>query len=89
MIASDLILEVPEDKAALKKAWTLNYTDARIEYLVRDVNHNLRGTAVRVSLNVEYMPIVGPFFKVRSEQLRPGFTRRPTPCPRNTPTRSE
>jgi hypothetical protein len=64
MIASDWILEIPEDKAKLREAWTLNLTDAKVEYLVRDVNHHLRGTTVKASLNVEYMPIVGPFFKV-------------------------
>jgi hypothetical protein len=65
MIASDWILEIPEDKSKLKEAWTLNLTDARIEYLVRDVNHKLRGQNVTVSLNAEYMPIVGKFFFVR------------------------
>ena len=65
MVASDWILEIPEDKSKLKEAWTLNLTDARIEYLVRDVNHKLRGQNVTVSLNAEYMPIVGKFFSVR------------------------
>jgi hypothetical protein len=52
MIASDWILELPEDKAKLKEAWTLNLTDSKVEYLVRDVYHKLRGQNMTVSLCV-------------------------------------
>jgi hypothetical protein len=35
-----------------------------MEYLLRDVHFGLRGNTVNISLNLEYMPYVGYFFKV-------------------------
>jgi hypothetical protein len=84
MTASDWILEVPEDKTKLKEAFTLNITDTKIEYLVRDVNHNLRGMTVKVSLNIEYMPIAGIYFNVPHPPRRRVSSKPPTPCPRST-----
>lgn len=55
---------MPEDKSKLQEAWTINSNDTRLEYLIRDAHHGLRGNTIKISLNIEYMPIVGPFFKV-------------------------
>lgn len=77
-IATDWILELPEDRSTLQKAWTLDVTEGRMDYLVRDVHHGLKGNTIKISLNIEYMPIVGPFFKVLPPVARPAFTKRPT-----------
>jgi len=50
----------------LKEKWTIVANDARMDYLVRDVYKGFRGNTIKISLNVEYMPIVGFFFKVFS-----------------------
>lgn len=42
----------------------LNVKDGRLDYLIRDVHNGLRGNTLTISLNVEYMPVVGGFFKV-------------------------
>ena len=36
----------------------------KLEYNIRDVHKELRDKTLKVSLNVEYMPVVGAFFKV-------------------------
>ena len=66
-IASDWILEAPADKARLKELWTIAANETRMDYLVRDVHHGLRGNTVTISLNVEYMPIAGIFFNVAEQ----------------------
>lgn len=63
-IASDWILETPADKSRLKELWTIGANETRMDYLVRDVHHGLRGNTIKISLNVEYMPIAGIFFNV-------------------------
>ncbi len=35
-----------------------------MDYLVRDVYKGFKGNTIKITLNVEYMPIVGFFFKV-------------------------
>lgn len=35
-----------------------------MDYLVRDVHNSFRGAPLKFTVNVEYMPIVGFFFKV-------------------------
>lgn len=84
MTASDWILEVPEDKSKLKEAFTLNLTDTKIEYLVRDVYHHLRGTTVKASVNIEYMPIAGIFFNVPLFPQRRVSSRLATRCQKST-----
>lgn len=37
-----------------------------MDYLVRDVYKGFKGNTIKITLNVEYMPIVGFFFKVLS-----------------------
>jgi hypothetical protein len=86
MTASDWILEVPEDKSKLKEAFTLNLTDTKVEYLVRDVYHHLRGTTVKASVNIEYMPIAGIFFNVPPSPQRLVSSRPTTRCRRSTAT---
>jgi hypothetical protein len=48
----------------LKEKWTIVVNDARMDYLVRDVYKGFKGNTIKITLNVEYMPIVGFFFKV-------------------------
>jgi hypothetical protein len=50
----------------LKEKWTIVVNDARMDYLVRDVYKGFKGNTIKITLNVEYMPIVGFFFKVLS-----------------------
>lgn len=51
---------------------------------MRDVHHGLKGNKLKVSLNVEYMPFVGFFFKVsfilkiRLDFTKPFFKFLPT-----------
>jgi len=51
-----------------------------MEYLVRDVHFGLRGNTVKISLSIEYMPIVGYFFKVRIQLFSQSYSRPPTEC---------
>jgi hypothetical protein len=67
---SDWILEIPADKAELQNKWHLNVTNERMDYLVRDVHFAFRGANLTFSVNVEYMPIVGFFFKVASDIIQ-------------------
>lgn len=85
-IASDWILETPADKSRLKELWSISANETRMDYLVRDVHHGLRGNNVTISLNVEYMPIAGIFFNVAQPLPSPACSRPPTPCPRSTAT---
>jgi len=55
---------LPEDKSELQQKWTINVTEGRMDYLLRDMYFGLAGNTVKISLNAEYMPIVGYFFKV-------------------------
>ena len=48
----------------MKEKWTIVVNDARMDYLVRDVYKGFKGNTIKITLNVEYMPIVGFFFKV-------------------------
>jgi hypothetical protein len=63
-ILSDFILELPPRGSNLSDFWTVNITNSRMDYLLRDVHHSLRGNALKFSVKAEYMPIVGFFFKV-------------------------
>ena len=63
-IASDWILQIPAERQKLKEKWAIVANDARMDYLVRDIYKGFKGNTIRITLNVEYMPIVGFFFKV-------------------------
>ena len=69
-ILTDWILELPSEMSQLKKEWTLNISNSRMDYLLRDMYHSLRGNTVKFSLKTEYMPIVGFFFKVTSTPIK-------------------
>lgn len=86
-IASDWILEIPADKSQLAEKWVIKVSDSRMDYLVRDIYFGLKNNTLKISLNVEYMPIVGYFFKVRPPPRSPNSTRPPTPCPPSTATK--
>lgn len=72
-IVTDWILELPENKDDLKKEWTITVVNERFDYLVRDVYHSFRGNTLKFSVNAEYMPIVGFFFKVTPTQIRKDY----------------
>ena len=62
---TDQILELPASKTDLKEFWTIDESNMRMDYLLRDVYHSLKGNTLKFSVNIEYMPIVGFFFNVR------------------------
>ena len=64
MIVSDWIIESPEDRHLIASRFNIEVKNKLIEYTVRDVHHKLKGKSVNVTLNAEYMPTVGFFFKV-------------------------
>lgn len=64
MIASDWILESPADRSKIGEKFYIDISNKQIEYNVRDVHRKLRGKTVNITLNAEYMPTVGFFFKV-------------------------
>lgn len=66
MVASDWIIESPGDRGLVGEKFVIDTGAAgkQIEYNVRDVHRRLRGKTVNVTLNAEYMPTVGFFFKV-------------------------
>ncbi len=64
MIASDWIIESPNDRTLVKDKFYIENKNKQIQYNVRDVHRKLRGKTVNITLNAEYMPTVGFFFKV-------------------------
>lgn len=64
MIASDWIIESPNDRTLVKDKFYIENKNKQIQYNVRDVHRKLRGKTVNITLNAEYMPNVGFFFKV-------------------------
>lgn len=64
MIVSDWILESPADRALVKDKFYIEVNNKQVEYNVRDVYRKLRGKVLDITLNAEYMPTVGFFFKV-------------------------
>lgn len=64
MIASDWIIESPNDRTLVKDKFHIENKNKQIQYNVRDVHRKLRGKTVNITLNAEYMPTVGFFFKV-------------------------
>ncbi len=64
MIVSDWILNKTEDREKISKTFVIDVNDKPLEYTVRDVHNGLKGNTIKISLNVEYMPLVGIFSKV-------------------------
>ena len=87
-ILTDFLMELPLDPRNLtqqRQHWMLEVDNSRMDYLLRDVYHNLRGTTVKLSLNAEVMPIVGFFFKVTrpfiisTQMTQPSFISQSSP----------
>ena len=64
MIISDWILESPDNRENVVPSYTVSVKNRSIEYQIRDVYKQLAGKKIKVSLNVEFMPTIGFFFKV-------------------------
>lgn len=65
MTVADWILNKTEDRSEIKNTFVIDVKDKPLEYSVRDVHNGLKGNTLRISLNIEYMPLVGLFSKTR------------------------
>ena len=66
----DWILETPDDREKVAERYKIKVENKQLEYTVRDVHNGLRGNELKVSLNIEYMPYVGIFSKVKLPLVR-------------------
>ena len=64
MIVADWILQSPDDRKDVATAYQIKVNNKMVEYQLRDVYKKLAGRKIKISLNIDYTPTFGFFFKV-------------------------